>query len=252
MPDGDRTVVVTGGASGIGRATTEAFADRGERVIVADVDGDAAAETVAGLPGGAGTVVETDVRDEDAVAALATEVESRFGGADVLVNSAGVVQPQTPIDTQPVEEWDQVVEVHLRGTYLACRYLLPGMIERGRGAVVNLSSVVGLAGFPYRTAYGPAKSGINNLTKVLAIEAARSDVRVNAVAPGYVRTAMVEAAIGSGDIDPEALHERTPLGRLADPTEVADAIEYLASDRAAYVTGVVLPVDGGWTAYGAA
>lgn len=249
MPSRDRTVVVTGGASGIGRATAEAFLDDGDQVIIADVDGDAADETTSSLPDG-GVAVQTDVREADAIAALAQEVESRFGGVDVLVNSAGVVQRQVPISEQSVEEWDQVVDVHLRGTYLGCRSLLPGMLERGRGVIVNLSSVVGLGGFPYRTAYGPAKSGINNLTKVLAIEVAESDVRVNAVAPGYVRTSMVETAIESGDIDIEALHDRTPMNRLADPTEVADAIRYLASDRAAYVTGVILPVDGGWTAYG--
>jgi len=245
-----RTVVVTGAASGIGAETASAFAKQGDDVVIVDVDEQAARDTADTLPAEGGYVVETDVSSDTDVRRLATDVEERFGGADVLVNNAGVAQTPEPLADQSVEEWDEVVDVHLKGTYLCSKYFLQRMVEQRSGAVVNVSSIAGLGGFPERTAYGPAKSAINNLTQVLAMEGASEEVRVNAVAPGYVKTPLVEEGIESGDFDEEPILDRTPVGRMATPAEVADAITFLASEQASYVTGVVLPVDGGWTADG--
>jgi NAD(P)-dependent dehydrogenase (short-subunit alcohol dehydrogenase family) len=124
------------------------------------------------------------------------------------------------------------------------------MLERGTGSIVNMSSVTGFDAFPYRTAYGPAKAAIKHLTKVFAVEWAREGIRVNAVAPGYVRTELVEGLIDDGNVDVDKIKARTPAGRMGVPEYVADAIQFLASDYAEYITGVTLPVDGGWTAYG--
>lgn len=245
-----RTIIVTGGATGIGRATAERYIADGERVAIVDVDGERAATTADALDDEDALAFEADVSDEAAARDALVQICEALGDPDVLVNNAGVAQNAVPINDQSIDEWQSILDVHLRGTYIWSRLVLPGMIERGDGHVVNLSSIAGISAFPYRTAYGPAKAAINNLTEVLAIESAPSGVSVNAVAPGYVRTEMVEDLIENGELDPEPLRERTPAGELATPDQIADAISFLTSPAAGYITGVVLPVDGGWSAYG--
>jgi NAD(P)-dependent dehydrogenase (short-subunit alcohol dehydrogenase family) len=245
------TVVITGGASGIGRESARQFAASGADIIVSDIDLKGAKDTIESLSGdGERQAVETDVRDSNSVSALFETVKKSFDGIDVLINCAGLSQTVEPTVEQSVEEWERVIDVHLKGAYLCSKFALEGMLEQGFGNIINISSIAGLGGFPYRTAYGPAKSGINMLTKCLAIETADQGVRVNAVAPGYVRTPMVMELVNQGKFEISPLEERTPIGRLADPEDIVNAIEFLTSDQADYITGVVLPVDGGWNAYG--
>ena len=246
-----QTAVITGAGRGIGRATAKRFHKDGANVVIADIDEEQAEQTATAIAtDDSATSVGVDVTDRDEVSALADVVSDRYGGADILVNNAGVSQTVEPTVDQSIDEWERVVDIHLKGTYLCSKLLAPEMLASGDGRIVNLSSTTAFGAFPYRTAYGPAKSAISNLTKVLAVEWATEGIRVNAVAPSYVRTDLVEDLIEKGKVDEESICERTPLGRLADPSFVADAISFLASDRATFITGVVLPVDGGWTAYG--
>ncbi len=251
MDFSERTVIVTGSASGIGQATAEAFSEQGANVVIADIDVDEAEKAAESLLGeGDAIAVETDVRDESQVKRMVTTAVDSFGSVDVLINNAGVSQTVEPTVDQSTSEWEDVVDIHLKGTYLCSKYAGPFLLEDDGGAIVNMSSTTAFGAFPFRTAYGPAKAAIRNLTKVLAVEWANKGLRVNAVAPSYTRTYLVDDLIEKGEIDEESIKRRTPMERLADPRDVADAITFLASKNARYITGVTLPVDGGWTAYG--
>jgi NAD(P)-dependent dehydrogenase (short-subunit alcohol dehydrogenase family) len=190
--------------------------------------------------------VEADVR------ALIGACIERFGRLDVLVNNAGNGDQPHPTIEQNVDAFDRLLDIHVRGTFLACREAARVMLAQRSGAIVNLGSIAGLAGIPARNAYGAAKAGIVAMTRSLACEWARDGVRVNAVAPGYVATELVETLKRNGQMNLQAIERRTPMGRLAQPDEIARAISFLASDAASYITGTVLSVDGGWHAYGAA
>jgi NAD(P)-dependent dehydrogenase (short-subunit alcohol dehydrogenase family) len=249
MADDTQTVVVTGAGRGIGNATAERFAEDGSDVVVLDVEADAAEQAVKELPGTGHRAVEADVTDEAEVQAAIDLCREEMGGLSVLVNNAGIAQKPEPTVEQDVSEWEAIMDVHVKGTFLCSKLAAPLLLE-SEGCIVNISSIAGLRAFPYRTAYSTAKSAISMLTKVLAVEWAQENLRVNAVAPGYVRTEMVEDFIERGDYDYDDITGRTPMGRLADPADIADAIAFLVSDDAAYITGVTLPVDGGWDAYG--
>jgi NAD(P)-dependent dehydrogenase (short-subunit alcohol dehydrogenase family) len=197
------------------------------------------------------------VADADAVRAAVQAVQARFGRIDALVNNAGIAEQAGSTLEQTAEGFDRVLAVHLRGTFLVTQAVLAVMRgqprdARGcRGAIVNLGSIAGLGGIPGRNAYSAAKAGVLGMTRALAAEWAREGIRVNAVAPGYVRTALVAQLVARGALDGRALAARTPLGRMAEPDEIADAIAFLASPAASYVTGATLAADGGWSALGA-
>jgi len=242
--------IVTGGAGGIGLATGRCLAADGYRVVLADLDG-VAAERAARDLGADHLGIATDITDEGAVDDLATTVIETCGRIDALVNNAGIGdQPGATVD-QHADAFDRVLQVHLRGTFLMSRRVGREMLRQGAGAIVNLSSIAGLCGIPTRNAYGAAKAGIVAMTRSMACEWARQGVRVNAVAPGYVRTELVAELARRGAIDVTALERRTPMGRLAEPEEIADCIAFLLSPRAGYITGTVLAADGGWLALGA-
>lgn len=247
--DGKRALV-TGGASGIGETAAKLLVDLGARVVIADLNRerlDEAAERT-----GSVGVTQGDVAGEADAERMVGEAISTLGGLDLVFNSAGIGDDLVPVHEQSVERWQRVVDVNLKGTYLMCRAASRPMLAQKSGAIVNVSSIVGLGGFPRRSAYAAAKAGINQLTHTLACEWGPSGIRVNAIAPAYTRTPMVEALLERKAFDPTTLERRTPLGRLALPAEMAQAAVFLLSDWASYITGTVLPVDGGWSAFGGA
>jgi NAD(P)-dependent dehydrogenase (short-subunit alcohol dehydrogenase family) len=244
--------IITGAGSGIGRATALACAREGADIVVFDLNSEAAEATVRELKGlgRRALAVTGDVTKEADIDRL-TEVTLReFGRIDLLMNNAGVADQIVPTLEQSIQSWERVMDIHLKGMYLCCRRIGREMLRQMEGRIVSVSSVAGFVGFPMRTAYGPAKAGIAHLTRVLAVEWASYHIRVNAIAPGYVRTPLVENIIQEGKLEEKRLVECTPMGRLARPEEIAAAAVFLFSDDASYITGVTLPVDGGYLAYG--
>ena len=248
----EKVVIVTGGAAGIGRATARRFAQSGARVAVWDVkaaDPDALVAELAAA-GGEGTFQTVDVTDAAAVEAAMAAVVERWGRVDVLVNNAGILRDQQLVkwkDGQKLAEmserdFDAVVAVNLKGVFLCTRAVAPRMIAGGGGAILNASSVVGLYGNFGQTNYAATKAGVINMTKTWARELGRYNVRVNAVAPGFIATEMVTAM-------PEKVLQgmvsHTPLGRMGKPEDIAEAYFWLASEAAGFITGTVLSVDGG-------
>lgn len=249
-PIGSRTALVTGAATGIGFATARCLAERGIRVAVVDIDLEAASRAAEAL-GGNHLALKADVSREVEVTDAVDRTMRAFGRIDV-VNNAGISDGGTPTLSQTLERFERTIAVHVNGGFLVSRAVAAKMAERGGGTIVNLGSVAGVVGFPVRTAYSVAKAAIGMMTHVLACEWAHLGIRVNAVAPGYVETQLVAALIADGKVDAGRIRARTPLGRMAAPEEIARVVAFLASDDASYITGAVLPVDGGYTAFGGA
>jgi 3-oxoacyl-[acyl-carrier protein] reductase len=234
-----KVALVTGGSRGIGAAISRELARAGARVAVNYRSGSEAAEALAGELGG--MAVAADVADGGQVADLVDAVERDLGEIDFLVNNAGITR-DTLIARMTDEDWAQVLDTNLRGAFLTCRALSRKMLRRRSGAIVNISSVVGIHGNPGQANYAAAKAGIIGMTKALARELGSRGVRANVIAPGYIATELT-------DVLPEEAKKTilaaTPLGRLGEPADVAGAVRFLCSDEAAFVTGEVLLVDGG-------
>jgi meso-butanediol dehydrogenase/(S,S)-butanediol dehydrogenase/diacetyl reductase len=248
MRPAERVVLVTGGASGIGRAVAQLAAAEGAEVVVADRDRDGAEETVARITeaGGAGIAVEVDVSDAPAVAAMTARAEAAYGKVDVLVNNAGASRGDDILDIDEAA-WDWNLAVVLKSAFLCSKALLPGMIARRRGAIVNVASVNGLVGLG-EEGYSAAKAGMINLTQNMAVKYGRFGVRANVVCPGTIRTPIWNPRLERNPAIFDELAAWYPLGRVGEPEDVARAVLFLASDNAAWITGAVLPVDGGLTA----
>jgi NAD(P)-dependent dehydrogenase (short-subunit alcohol dehydrogenase family) len=248
---GGKSVLVTGAARGIGRATAEQFAAEGARLVVADIEEERLKALARGLAEDGAEIVAVigDVADEAQVERMVDTATAAFGGLDVAVANAGII-PLTTIDKATLEDWEQVMAVDGRGMFLTCKHAIRAMAAGGGGSIVCLSSISGLAGQSGQATYGPAKFVATGLTMHLAVEWAARGIRVNAVAPGTILTDRVrelEEEPGGREYL-EAISAQHPIGRLGEPAEVAQAILFLASDDASFITGAVLPVDGGYLA----
>ena len=239
-----KVAVVTGAAKGIGKATAELFAREGARLVITDIDEAGLSELHERLPGS--EAVAGDVSVVGDARRMIERALERFGRIDVLVANAGVI-PLNNVVEATVEDWDHVMAVDGRGMFLTCKFAVEAMLKQEPpvGSIVCLSSISGLAGQAQQSTYGPAKFGASGITKHLAVEWAASGIRVNAVAPGTIAT---EAVRDLPEDYVAPMREAHPVGRLGDPFEVANAILFLASDEASFVTGAILPVDGGYLA----
>jgi NAD(P)-dependent dehydrogenase (short-subunit alcohol dehydrogenase family) len=243
-----RVALVTGGASGIGRATATLFAERGASVMIADLDARAAATAASEISSESDARVEAvgvDVSDPEQVAAMVSAAVAAFGRLDLAVNNAGTPGTFAPLPDQRLEDWQRTVAVNLTGTFLCVQAEVPAIIDAGGGAIVNVASAAGLIGFANLPAYVASKHGVVGLTKSVALEYARSGIRVNAVCPGNVHTPMLEGFVGGDQKALQGMGKVTPVGRLARPSEIAEAILWLCSDAASFVTGHAMAVDGG-------
>jgi NAD(P)-dependent dehydrogenase (short-subunit alcohol dehydrogenase family) len=236
--------VVTGGGSGIGAACCRELAGDGALVAVLDQNGEAA-QRLANEVGGA--AFECDVSSEDQLRETARRIESDLGAVRTLVNSAGIVQGHLSAYDLPMQKWDDIVRIDQRGTYLSCIAFARAMLERRCGSIVNIASVAGMRSMPLH-AYAPAKAAVISMTETLAAEWGASGIRVNAVSPGFTMTERMRAAITKGIMDVKPLTSTAALHRLVEPSEVAKAVAFLASDDASAITGINLPVDCGWLA----
>lgn len=255
----DKVALVTGAGSGIGRAIAVAFAREGALVGINFFrNQEGAADTLQRVraEGAEGVLLRADVAEAGEVAAMVRELEARLQRVDVLVNNSGIGTSSSPDRVADIEEadWDRVLDVNLKGVMLACRAVLPGMMRRGGGSIVNISSVRGLLGNPNLASYCASKGGEVLLTRSLALDYARYGVRVNCICPGFVGSEMLAGYIARQK-DPaaaaEAFAAMAPMNRIGRPEEIAAAAVFLASEASSFVTGAALPVDGGYTASGA-
>lgn len=245
-----KVALVTGGGSGIGRATALAFAREGAKVVVADVVTEGGEETVrlVNAAGGEATFVKADVAKAAEVETLIKKTVETYGRLDCAFNNAGIEGAIAPTADCTEENWDRVVDIDLKGVWLCMKYEISQMLKQGSGAIVNTASVAGLVGFQGIPAYVAAKHGVNGLTKTAALEYAKSGIRVNAVCPGVIHTPMVERAFRSSPQFGEAATALEPVGRLGKPEEIAEAVVWLCLDAASFVTGLPMAVDGGLVA----
>ena len=246
-----KVAIVTGAADGLGRATSQKMAANGMQVLLVDIDAQRLAETAALIrdAGGEAAVFRADVSDAPQVRGYVAKAISRFGRIDAFFNNAGILGAVVPIIDYPIDTFDKVIAVNLRGVFLGLRFVLPVMIEQRAGSIINTGSMGSAGGVPGSSAYNAAKHAVIGLTKTAAIEVGPTGVRVNAVLPGNIRTKMTAGLSSGAHADPVE-NERfaaglAPQGRMGTPEEIADAVCFLASDAATHITGIELPVDGG-------
>jgi len=244
----DRVALVTGAGSGIGREIAYQLGAQGARVVVSDIDDRGGDETVATLRerDAEAIFVHADTSKPADHEALVAAAVKAFGGLDIAVNNAGIGGPSAPVGEYPLDGWDKVIAINLSGVFYGMRYQLPAMISRGGGSIINIASILGAVGFRSSSAYVAAKHGVVGLTQTAALEYGPQKIRVNAVAPGFIRTPLVENSMSAEALG--ALAGMHALGRLGESSEIAELVTWLASDRSSFVTGAYLPVDGGYLA----
>ena len=246
----NKVAILTGAGSGIGKATALMFAKEGAKVVVAGRRAEPLKKVVDTIRSEGGAAIDhpTDVTDETQVKALVQTALSEYGKLDIAFANAGINPSRTNILETTEEAWHQTLNTNLTGVFLTCKYSLPALIENGGGSIIVTSSMVGMTGVKNRIPYGASKGGVNQLVKCMAIDCAEFNVRVNAVCPGRVMSEMVSHLKGS-EGGWGGIYKSYPLGMKGEPEHVAHAVVYLASDESAWVTGVLLPVEGGYLTY---
>lgn len=249
-----KVAMVTGAGAGIGRATALKFAEEGARVVVSDIDREGGEETAAMVRenGGEASFVKADVSSASDVEALVAHTVQVFGRLDCACNNAGIEGKIVPLTDQPEENYDRIMRVNAKGTFLCLRAEIRQMLQNDGGAIVNLSSVAGLIGFPGLSPYVASKHAVNGLTKNAALEYGKQGIRVNSICPGGIDTRMLDSLAEQASRGAQSTHEMMdplhPIGRIGTPEEVADLIVWLCSPRASFVTGANIPIDGGYVA----
>lgn len=245
-----KVALITGGSFGIGRATAIAFAKRGAKVVIADWVEDPEGETLEQVKqaGSEGLFIRCDVSKASDVKLVVEKTIGAFQRIDFAFNNAGIEGSSAPVHECSEENWDKTININLKGIWLCMKYEIPTMLQQGKGAIVNCASVAGLSGFAGLSAYTASKHGVIGLTKTAALENAKSGIRVNAVCPGVIHTAMVDRVTGKDKEVEKAYVAMEPVGRMGTPEEVAEAVVWLCSDAASFVTGHAMAVDGGYSA----
>ena len=244
----DKVAIITGAASGIGKATAKLFAEHGAKVVVADIDKDGGSQAVTQIQNGGNEAifVETDVTLKVDTEQMVAQTVETYGKLDILFNNAGIAM-RLPVAELPEEDWHRCLDVNLTGVFLCAKAAIPAMLKNGCGSIINMSSIYGVVGADVRAAYVASKGGVTNLTRGMALDYAENNIRVNCICPGFVETPLVAGVIKTPE-EYQALADKHPMRRLGQPEEIAYGALYLASDESAFVTGIALPIDGGYTA----
>ncbi len=244
----DKVVIITGAASGIGKATAKLFAEHGARIVVADIDIDGGEQTVADIQdvGHVAKFIRTDVTIKVDTQNVVAQTVDSFGKLDILFNNAGIAM-RLPVGELPEDDWHRCLDVNLNGVFLCAKAAIPAMQKNGGGVIINMSSIYGLVGADVRAAYVASKGAVTNLTRGMALDYAQDNIRVNCICPGFVETPLVAGVIKTPN-EYQKLADKHPMRRLGQPIEIAYGALYLASDESAFVTGIALPIDGGYTA----
>lgn len=244
----DKVAIITGAASGIGKATAKLFAKHGAKVVVADIDKDGGSQTVTDIQKASNeaTYVQTDVTIKDDTEQMVQQTVKTYGKLDILFNNAGIAM-RLAVAELSEENWHRCLDVNLTGVFLCAKAAIPAMRENGGGSIINMSSIYGIVGADVRAAYVASKGAVTNLTRGMALDYAEDNIRVNCICPGFVETPLVAGVVKTPS-EYQKLADKHPMRRLGQPEEIAYGALYLASDESAFVTGIALPIDGGYTA----